>query len=226
MVLPFTVGEGISEKRASVLNEVFLTEISNVAPTAVKVVGASDVASLLDHAEKQQLLDCDDTSCLVEIGNALGASHIIAGTIGKFDSSYVINIKLIRVVSATVLYRKVSKFADDDNTLLEALAKVSREMALDQKWLGAEQAAQGESSPLLLSGLGIAAAGVAVAVLGGAGVYIFNDRVGQATTIAEEKDQAGVLGMVMAGGAVVGGALLVTGATLAIIGVLADGGQE
>ena len=43
------------------------------------------------------MLGCDDSSCLIEIGHALGASHIFSTSIGRIGGRIVVNGTLLDV---------------------------------------------------------------------------------------------------------------------------------
>ncbi len=71
-----------------------------------ETISMDDIKAMLQHAEKRMVLGCDDTSCLVEIGGALGVELLLAGGVGKIGQTYVISLRLIDVRRAAVLNRE------------------------------------------------------------------------------------------------------------------------
>lgn len=186
IVMPFSVSSGMDAKQGALLDEIYLTELSKVVPPSVKLTGASDVTAMLGQMEQKRLAGCDDTSCLVEIGNAIGASHILSSSVGKMGGRFVVSTKLLSVSDAQVLHRN-AVYRTSEEQLIEAVGDLAKALAASQGWAmtaattaRAETAApaQGDGdrrdSPaagpgLLLMG-GAVAGGVGVLVAVGAGI--------------------------------------------------------
>jgi len=147
VVLPFTVAKGVDEKSGELLNEVFLVELSSKVPKPIKVVGASDVQALLGLEQQKQLIDCDDTACLVEIGNALGASHLMVPSLGKFGGKFIITSKFLNVIDATVLHRKILYVAATEEALLEGVRQITVDLTESQGWGVAADPAVAQPAP-------------------------------------------------------------------------------
>jgi hypothetical protein len=67
------------------------------------VIGKDDMQAMLEHISDKQLIECDDTKCLAQVGGALGVERLVAGNIGMLGNVYVVSIKLIDINNATVL---------------------------------------------------------------------------------------------------------------------------
>ncbi|RMG19773.1 MAG: hypothetical protein D6729_04420, partial [Deltaproteobacteria bacterium] len=80
---------------------------SQVAALGVyQVIGASEIQALLGLEAQRQLLGCsEDSSCLAEIGGALGAERALTGDVARIGSSLVVNLSLLDPSSATVVAR-------------------------------------------------------------------------------------------------------------------------
>jgi hypothetical protein len=75
----------------------------------------------------KQVLGCDDTKCLVEIGGALGVSRIVYGNIGMLGREYLINLTLLNSDSAVVMNRISQQYAGNEAGLgprLDACARL------------------------------------------------------------------------------------------------------
>jgi hypothetical protein len=58
----------------------------------VSVMTSADVAAVLGQERQRQLSGCTDSSCLTELGGALGADRIIHGSVGRVGGSLVVNL--------------------------------------------------------------------------------------------------------------------------------------
>ena len=54
---------------------------------------------------QQQLLGCDTSGCIAELGGALGADYLLVASLGKVGAAYLLNIKLMNVRSANIVLR-------------------------------------------------------------------------------------------------------------------------
>jgi TolB-like protein len=94
----------VPQARADLLSEVALTEAARFK--AVEVMGQSDVAALLGHERQKELLGCkEDSSCMAEIGGAMGAAWLLVGSVGRIGQATRVDLKLIEVAKARVLDR-------------------------------------------------------------------------------------------------------------------------
>jgi len=126
------------------------------------VISRSDVAALLGLERRRQLLGCDpsQSSCLAEIGGALGVDRLVTGSVGRVGSSIVLRLDLLDVRRARVLQR-ASRTAPDADTLLASLPEAVAElMAPPDASAGAVRIAS-----RVAAGLGVASL-VAAGVLG------------------------------------------------------------
>lgn len=101
--------QGLSANETVLLTDRLLSEIGKV--------GTYDI---VERARRDEVLReqgftlsgaCDETSCLVEVGQYLAAQKMVGGSIGKFGEVWVINLRLVDVTSG-----KVEKTVDRDFT--------------------------------------------------------------------------------------------------------------
>jgi len=135
---------GIDKGVVNLLYELILTEFQNYSN--LSVTSKSDIDSMVKFETEKELAGCSDSSCMAEIGGALGVDMIVMGSIGKLGSSYIVTLKLINIKKATVENR-VSKTipANEDkliplmkflaNKLLEKYSKyrIKKDDAIDFK---------------------------------------------------------------------------------------------
>jgi hypothetical protein len=141
---------GVEEGLGRILTEIVTTETSGVA--GVKVVGASDIETMLGFEQEKQLLGCEENiACMAEIGGALGVELLLVSDLGLVGETYVLNLKLIDTRSVLVkkrVYKTVSGKADD---LIEAVRRAIGELLLELVPAGAAAAGRreptAESSP-------------------------------------------------------------------------------
>ena len=79
--------------------EIMTSEVRTQAVRAGRytVVAPEDMAAIGAELERQLASGCDETSCIAELGGALGAQFLVTGTIGKLGSRYTINLKLVDI---------------------------------------------------------------------------------------------------------------------------------
>ena len=102
----------------------------NMRFPGVSVVTSREIATLLGVERQKQLLGCGEaaTSCIAELANALGADAIVVGDVGRFDSTFQINVKVIAAADATVLAQG-SRRVTGEVQALDALASLGRELS-------------------------------------------------------------------------------------------------
>lgn len=240
VVLPVTVASGIDKEQGRLLDEVVLGELSAIVPEDIRFVGSADLAAVLNHEQQAQLLDCSETTCLVEIGNALGATHILVPTLGKMGAKFIVTSKFLKVSDATVLHRKVLYTDDNEEKLLMAIRSVVHDLGKSQGWKVPEDSqlptysdnpasdpSPGGPNMLLFAGGAVAAVGALAGVGLGIGGVVYDVRmVGDSSLDGQKREQAaGGVALMLAGSAA---ALLVAagGGVLAVVALADDGEAE
>jgi TolB-like protein len=105
VVLDVTSFDATTARRASELAELALTELSRSG--RLEVIGTSDVTTMLGLERQKTLLGCtQERSCMAEIGAALGAPYLVAGSVGSSGSLLRVDLKLIEVSSSKVIARE------------------------------------------------------------------------------------------------------------------------
>jgi hypothetical protein len=71
----------------------------------VQVLSGGDVANLLGAERRRQLLGCTETSCLAEIGGALGAGHLLVTDVSQVGEVWLLSMTLYDLTRTKVVKR-------------------------------------------------------------------------------------------------------------------------
>ena len=93
-VMPLRAME-ITKELAFVVDELVLTELQNAG---FEAIGPEDINALVGFESVRDAVGCNDASCMVEIGTALGVPYLVAGSIASLDGSTVMTPKIIDVL--------------------------------------------------------------------------------------------------------------------------------
>jgi hypothetical protein len=129
-----------------------------------RVISHQDVVAVLDKEAQAQLAGCDETTCMAEVGNALGAPFLFYATVGRAGSRYVVTTTLIENASARVVQRQAITVASADS-VLDALRVATLRTFGEQ----AELPRQAAGINWVPFGIASLAVGVAVMAAGGVG---------------------------------------------------------
>lgn len=111
---------GVDAATAQNLTQVLSAELKKV--DGATVIGRDDIAALLSYESNREMLGCtDDSSCLAELGDALGVERIVVGQVGKVADSYVLSLRLIRTADVLVESRVTETFRGEEEQLLGAI---------------------------------------------------------------------------------------------------------
>src|SRR5688572_17316965 len=93
-VMTLEPGEGVPEKTAGAITEAVVAEIRR-NPT-VAVVTPAEISTVLGFERQKMLMGCrEDTSCMTEIGSALGVDRLLMGSVAKLGQSWMVHLKLL-----------------------------------------------------------------------------------------------------------------------------------
>ena len=117
---------GLDEATAVNLTEVLAAEVKSIDGTSV--VSPADIASMLKMQETKQAFDCEDTTCLAEIGGALGVDQLIVGDVGKVGARYVISLRIVDARRPLALSRVNESFEGLESQFVAAIRHAAREL--------------------------------------------------------------------------------------------------
>jgi len=218
--MDLNVREGVSQDLAGTLSELMAIEVRKVVPRQ-RIYSGADIKALLGFKKQKALLGCEDQSCLAELGGALGAQEIVAGSLSIIADDYVLVLRRMDVAKAQVIEETTDNVPRATPARLETAVRV----AVDRLWnlappptpelalsSAAEPHHRSHVLPLILAGVAVTAA--VVSVVGWIGVQNFESLRTQSQTTSVTLAQAtaaqnnakvgeglGIAGIVVAAGA-------------------------
>ena len=195
--------------------------------SGLKAVSEADIKTILRGEEKKQQCGADGTSCIAEIGSALGVPEAISGDLGRMGDYWMLNIRRINVRNASVIARVGKQIKGDVNALVESIPGAVAELfgkeptqpeTVQEPAPSVEKASKSDMSVLNKAAFGTFFSGVGLVALGGVGHWQMS--------VAKDDEAAGDSGApdrhatwkgVSATGYAVGGALMATGVALWIV---------
>lgn len=219
------IGRGLSDSDKDfplLLSEVMANEVASASKC--QVISQSDIKSMVDFEATRSSCAEGGESCLAELGQALGVDRIVAGSIGKLGSDYVITVRLVDIARAVVEQRAEEVVSGQPERLRLAAKLVGRALfphttpAIEHTEPGKDgKPTSSESSvisPLLIGGVGVGAVGLVGAIIG---VAMAVDADGKLGTPANT-DKAGAFAQ-----AQTGVAIGVGGVAAAVVGGVVSG---
>lgn len=113
--------------------EFYLEHLSSaMASPELRVVTKKEIAALLGLERQKELLGCTDSSssCMAELGAALGASTMLVGGIAHVGQRYQVTLKLISATDGTPSSVQSAR-AESEEVLFDVLAQLGRRAAAD-----------------------------------------------------------------------------------------------
>lgn len=118
---------GIAPDVAHNLTQIVAAQIRSME--GASVISRDDMNAMIGVERLKQQLGCDDaSSCLAEIGGALGVDKLVVGHAGLLGQNYVISLRLIDVRSVTVEQRVTDVFVGQPGELIRAVRQSARRM--------------------------------------------------------------------------------------------------
>ncbi len=92
---------------------------------AFDILSRSDIQQMVELESQRQMLGCEsDTSCLAELGGALGVALLISGSLGKVGGELVLSLTLTDTRAAKVISREQRRVPTEDALTAEAASCV------------------------------------------------------------------------------------------------------
>ncbi|MBS2027174.1 MAG: hypothetical protein JST54_04645 [Deltaproteobacteria bacterium] len=116
--------------QARLLTQVTMSEV--IKSGGMEVISSAEVKSLIGYEKQRQLLGCkEDSSCLAEIGGALGVDFMITGQLGKLGDRYRLDLRLLNTQKARVAGSEGDFIKDNENALGDAAVAMTRKLLVD-----------------------------------------------------------------------------------------------
>ncbi len=223
VVLDVTSFDATTARRASELAELALTELSRSG--RLEVIGTSDVTTMLGLERQKTLLGCtQERSCMAEIGAALGAPYLVAGSVGSSGALLRVDLKLIEVSSSKVIAREGQVIENERDWYTLTAAMFARLEAAVPGLDAPVKPTSGRAAwPFVVAGAGalVGLGGGALMVVGAAQATdaLEQGRAGAVTApaVSTRYDAASTLHSVGVGLLIGGAALAATGVVLAFV---------
>ncbi len=126
LVLDFTVGQGLDSELGETLQNMFVSHLTKL--NRFELVQRFDIAALIGVEAEKQMLGCDENACLAELGGALGAKRIIAGTVALLGGKQVLTVKIVDSEEVKLLKQLARQLPADMGEYSEALRVLSYEL--------------------------------------------------------------------------------------------------
>ncbi len=122
--MPF---EALSVKKevAKVMDEILLGELQEVG---FESISPEDINAMLGFEKTKEAAGCDSSTCIAEIGGALGVEYLVAGKLASLDGSPAVTLKLIDVKNTKVLARSSKIGAEDKRDIPKLIAEAVQDL--------------------------------------------------------------------------------------------------
>ncbi len=125
-------GRGIADHEAASLTDWLRSEIVRVGN--VPLVERGDMLGIILAEQDLQLLDCTSDECAIQIGQLLGVTHIVAGSMGKVGSTYTILARVIDVGTSRVIKTPSRRYQGSIDGLFDEMTPIAYEI-VDRKFV-------------------------------------------------------------------------------------------
>lgn len=118
-------GRGISALEAATLTDRMRSEL--VKTGAVMVVERGQMQQILGEQDFQ-MTGCTSDECAVEIGQMLGVTKMVAGSIGKIGATFTVDLRTINVGTGAILNTMTRDYRGEIDGLLTQIERISWEL--------------------------------------------------------------------------------------------------
>jgi len=161
--------DAASRPSVELLQEVILGDLARTR--RYDVIGKSDIEAMLGLERQKQLMGCseDGTSCLAELGGALGADYVLLGSVARIDQTRRVDLKLLDATRNRVIGREFAMAQNDTDLVAQTRQALGQLMTAVPGGSAAPvlNPALAAGPPLPWLGIGTTVGGAAVALAGG-----------------------------------------------------------
>ncbi|MCX7944182.1 MAG: hypothetical protein N2746_06715 [Deltaproteobacteria bacterium] len=126
IVFDIAAEEGVKKGVSNLLTEMVMVEIAKMK--RFKVIGQKDLDKMLFWETNKQLKNCTDSSCLMQIAGAMGAEYYVEGSVGAVGDRYIVTLKLMDALKASVINRLGEAVDKNENVMLETVINMTRNL--------------------------------------------------------------------------------------------------
>ncbi len=118
--------QGVSPGTATILSDIVVSE---VARAGHDVISQSDIKAMVGFEQQKKMLGCtDDSSCLAEIGGALGVDYMMTGQVGQIGTRFRISLLVVDTKKARVAGRSAQFCDQNEDALARAAESTVKEL--------------------------------------------------------------------------------------------------
>lgn len=106
----------VEESLAAILNDSLVARLKATGKFG-SILSGPDMRAMLNLEQQKQVLNCDEQSCLAEIGGALGVPYLVHANLGKVGAKFVLSVKVMDVNGAEVVGSSLLRIKTEDDLL-------------------------------------------------------------------------------------------------------------
>jgi len=118
-VMPLTA-KRVPTATAEILDDLLINEIGR--KSEMEVIGAQDINAILGLDKMKDVLGCNDVSCAVQIGGALGVDFLLTGSVSTLGGEVIVSLTLIDTKQSKAKARAQVRTTDDEHFYAYAIA--------------------------------------------------------------------------------------------------------
>jgi len=123
------VGNGIENSTINIISNRLRSELINTG--VFRVMERNEMENVLKEQGFQKTGACNEASCLVEVGQILGVDRMVAGSVGRVESFFTIDLRIINVATGEILYTVNEDFEGTIKDVISiAIRNASKKLAL------------------------------------------------------------------------------------------------
>jgi TolB-like protein len=131
-ILNIKCGAGVTEPDGDLISDRLRAEIFNTGNA--NVMERNQMQEILKEQGFQQSgATCTDEDCLVKMGQMLGVHYLVAGSLGKLGSLYMVNMRTIDVQTGKIVRAVSVDVKGDIEDLVEYLPRIALQLTTDVK---------------------------------------------------------------------------------------------
>jgi len=137
--------QGVAPGTATILSDIVVSE---VARAGYDVVSHADITAILGFEKQKKVLGCsEDSSCLAEIGGALGVDFMLTGQVGQIGTRNRVSLLLVDTKKARVVARSAQFSDQNEDALVRAAESALKEVLAGIRAAQAAAQAPAASAP-------------------------------------------------------------------------------
>ncbi len=109
---------GIAQGQADLLTDLLADDLGRAGKW--RVISNLEISTLIGMERQKQLSGCEESGCLVEMSQALGADWLVDGSVGTLGNLRVLTVRLFDAKRANV-ERRESLTVDDEGALVDGI---------------------------------------------------------------------------------------------------------